>query len=100
MAQATIPFIVIIIPIGTIVYFFVHVVPNAQYISNAMMAIYSFHASLSTTVMIISTPQYRKMIRRGFRSPTAAISPQMTRVVPNSANSATIRMKKLSTPDL
>ena len=30
MAQATIPFIVIIIPIGTIVYFFVHVVPNAQ----------------------------------------------------------------------
>ncbi|EFO87520.1 hypothetical protein CRE_15830 [Caenorhabditis remanei] len=100
MAQATIPFIVIIIPIGTIVYFFVRVVPNAQYISNAMMAIYSFHSSLSTTVMIISTPQYRKMIRRGFRSPTAAISPQMTRVVPNSANSATIRMKKLSTPDL
>ncbi|PIC34168.1 hypothetical protein B9Z55_013901 [Caenorhabditis nigoni] len=98
MAQATIPFIVIIIPIGTIVYFFVQIVPNSQGISNIMMAIYSFHSSLSTAVMIISTPQYRKMIRRGFKSPTALTSPQMTRVHPLSAT--TFRLKKLSTPEM
>ncbi|EGT36261.1 hypothetical protein CAEBREN_05856 [Caenorhabditis brenneri] len=96
MAQATIPFIVILIPIGTIVYFFIHVVPNAQEISNTMMAIYSFHSSLSTAVMIISTPQYRKMIRRGFKSPTAVTSPQTTKVFRTSATG--LRLKKLSTP--
>ncbi|CAL2040368.1 unnamed protein product [Caenorhabditis brenneri] len=96
MAQATIPFIVILIPIGTIVYFFIHVVLNAQEISNTMMAIYSFHSSLSTAVMIISTPQYRKMIKRGFKSPTAVTSPQTTKVFRTSATG--LRLKKLSTP--
>ncbi|CCM09393.1 Serpentine Receptor, class H [Caenorhabditis elegans] len=99
MAQATVPFLVLIIPIGTIVYLFVHVLPNAQEISNIMMAVYSFHASLSTFVMIISTPQYRKMIRRGFRAQHPIISTQMTKVGPPSAD-ISLRLKKLSAPEM
>ncbi|CAI2351523.1 unnamed protein product [Caenorhabditis sp. 36 PRJEB53466] len=99
MAQAAIPFAVIIIPIGTIVCSIIKVFPNAQNISNAMMAIYSFHSTLSTAVMIVSTPQYRKLIGRGFRSSTALATPQLTKIAPLQPIN-NYRSKKLSEPQL
>ncbi|CAI5448950.1 unnamed protein product [Caenorhabditis angaria] len=67
LTQATLPMLVVIIPMAVLNYFFIRVTPNSQTISNLMMLIYSFHSSLSTLVMILSDSNYRKLINSKIR---------------------------------